>query len=94
MAILKLVHLDGKENELCENLAYGEHKLLVKEVMKTMKYLSAEKGISMLIIEQNIREAFTVADQAYVMKVGQIVLYNDNPVSLIGDDEVRRSYLT
>ena len=26
--LLKLVHLDGKENELCDNLAYGEHKLL------------------------------------------------------------------
>jgi len=26
--LLKLVHLDGKENEICENMGYGEHKLL------------------------------------------------------------------
>lgn len=86
--------MSSPELFLLDEPSAGLSPLLAKEVMKTMKYLSTERGISTLIVEQNIREVFAVADQAYVMKVGQIVLHNDNPVSLIGDDEVRRSYLT
>jgi len=79
---------------LLDEPSAGLSPIMAKEMMKTMKYLSKEKGISTLIVEQNIREVFAVADEAYVMKVGQIVLHNDNPNSLIGDENVRRSYLS
>ncbi len=49
-------------------------------------------GVSMLLVEQNVHQALTVADRGYVLETGRMVL--DGPARLLrADDRVRRAYL-
>ena len=50
----------------------GLAPLLVDEVLDTVRKLKAE-GITILLVEQNVREALELADRAYVLQTGRIV---------------------
>ncbi len=50
----------------------GLAPLLVDEVLDTVRKLKAE-GITILLVEQNVREALDLADRAYVLQTGRIV---------------------
>jgi len=60
--------------------------------MEKVQHVSAAFGTTVLLVEQNIREAFRVVDRVYVLKLGRIVL-EDRPESLLADDRLRRAYL-
>jgi branched-chain amino acid transport system ATP-binding protein len=49
-------------------------------------------GISILLVEQNAREALRIAQRGYVLVTGQIQL-EDNAANLLASDEIRRAYL-
>ena len=55
-------------------------------------HISRAFGTTILLVEQNIREAFRVVDRVYVLKLGRIVL-EDRPQALLEDDHLRRAYL-
>ena len=57
-----------------------------------MHHISRAFGTTILLVEQNIREAFRVVDRVYVLKLGRIVL-EDRPQALLEDDHLRRAYL-
>lgn len=64
---------------------------LVQEVFKIIQEIHAE-GTTILLVEQNARKALAIADWAYVLETGEIVL--EGPASqLRGMDQVRRAYL-
>ncbi len=50
----------------------GLAPLLVDEVLDTVRKLKQE-GITILLVEQNVREALDLADQAYILQTGRIV---------------------
>jgi branched-chain amino acid transport system ATP-binding protein len=50
----------------------GLAPLLVDEVLATVRRLK-EEGITILLVEQNVREALDLADRGYVMQTGRIV---------------------
>jgi branched-chain amino acid transport system ATP-binding protein len=50
----------------------GLAPLLVDEVLDTVRKLK-EEGITILLVEQNVREALDLADRAYVLQTGRIV---------------------
>jgi branched-chain amino acid transport system ATP-binding protein len=50
----------------------GLAPLLVDEVLDTVRKLKAE-GITILLVEQNVREALDLADRGYVLQTGRIV---------------------
>jgi len=79
---------------LLDEPSTGLAPIVVKEVMKTIKHLNQDKGMTVLVVEQNVREVFSIAQKAYVMKVGKIVLESNNPTALLTDEELRKSYLT
>ena len=54
--------------------------------------LIRERGVTVLIVEQDIRSTLEIADRAYVMENGRIVM-NDEASDLLADDSVRRAYL-
>jgi branched-chain amino acid transport system ATP-binding protein len=64
----------------------GLAPLIVREVFRIIAQMRAE-GISVLLVEQNVRVALEVADDAYVLENGQIV-YTGTAAEL-GADEVR-----
>lgn len=64
---------------------------LVKEVFKIIKEIHDE-GTTILLVEQNARKALAIAEYAYVIETGKIVL--EGPASEIREnDQVRKSYL-
>ena len=64
---------------------------LVQEVFKIIQEIHAD-GTTILLVEQNARKALAIADWAYVLETGEIVL--EGPASqLRGMDQVRRAYL-
>ncbi len=59
---------------LLDEPSMGLSPLLVKEVFDIIRQLNRELGITMLLVEQNANMALKVADYAYVMEGGKIVL--------------------
>jgi branched-chain amino acid transport system ATP-binding protein len=69
----------------------GLSPLLVKEVMAAIRRV-AETGLPILLVEQNVRQVLNVADRAYVLENGRLVL--DGPSkALQGDPMIRKAYL-
>jgi branched-chain amino acid transport system ATP-binding protein len=64
---------------------------LVDEVLDTVRQLK-EKGITILLVEQNVREALDLADRGYVLQTGRIVLEGTGE-ELIKSDTVRQAFL-
>jgi len=71
----------------------GLAPMLVKDVMRTVKEINARFGTGILIVEQNVREAFGIARRAYVMRLGRVVLAEEQPAALLGDEKLRRAYI-
>jgi len=62
----------------------GLAPLLVDEVLDTVRKLKTE-GITILLVEQNVREALDLADRAYVLQTGRIVGHGSGRELLEGD---------
>ncbi|PKN62259.1 MAG: branched-chain amino acid ABC transporter ATP-binding protein [Deltaproteobacteria bacterium HGW-Deltaproteobacteria-15] len=71
--------------------SYGLAPKAVQEIFKVIKTLR-EHGITVLLVEQNVRQALEMADRAYVMENGRIVLEGKSH-DLIENDHVRKAYL-
>ncbi len=69
----------------------GLAPLLVREVFRVLKEINSE-GRTILLIEQNAHAALKLADYAYVMETGSIVLEGPGR-DLLRNDMVRRAYL-
>jgi branched-chain amino acid transport system ATP-binding protein len=69
----------------------GLAPLLVQEVFQIIKSLR-ERGITILLIEQNVRQTLEVADRAYVLENGRIVLEGTCAMCL-DNEHIRKAYL-
>ena len=70
----------------------GLAPLLVEEIFGRVKALNSEIGTTVLLVEQNARRALEVADRAYVMENGRIVL--EGPAAeLASNPDVQEFYL-
>jgi branched-chain amino acid transport system ATP-binding protein len=77
---------------LLDEPSFGLAPLIVQELFKTMRVINEEEGVSLLVVEQNATLAFEIADYAYLLETGRVVL--SGPADEMKDDEtVRRSYL-
>lgn len=64
---------------------------LVSEIFKTIHEIS-KKGVTVFLVEQNVYEALDIADRAYVLQTGRIVLEGTGQ-ELLKSDLVRKAYL-
>jgi branched-chain amino acid transport system ATP-binding protein len=71
--------------------SYGLAPLLVKELFKFIITLN-EQGITILLVEQNVRHALEIADRAYLLENGRIVLEGARELFL-HNDHVKKAYL-
>ncbi len=70
----------------------GLAPLLVKEIFGYIKDLNKDQGITVLVIEQNARRALEVADHAYILEQGRIVL--EGPAAELAENpDVKEFYL-
>jgi branched-chain amino acid transport system ATP-binding protein len=64
---------------------------VVQEVFRTIKRLN-ERGITVVLVEQNVAVSLKLASRAYVLENGRIVM-SGSGAELLGDDRVRQAYL-
>ena len=64
---------------------------LVSEIFKIVHEIS-QKGVTVLLVEQNVFEALQISDRAYVLQTGRIVLEGKG-AELLTSDLVRQAYL-
>lgn len=77
---------------LIDEPSLGLAPVLAEEVFRELKRLNEESGQTILLIEQNARAALSIADYAYILETGNIVL--KGPARELAQmDEVRQSYL-
>lgn len=77
---------------LLDEPSFGLAPLVVEELFAILGQLNREMGMAMLIVEQNATLALDLAEHAYVLETGHIVM--DAPAAVIGADEsIRRAYL-
>ncbi|MBQ4650053.1 MAG: ABC transporter ATP-binding protein [Firmicutes bacterium] len=69
----------------------GLSPLFVGEVFKIIEEIKAS-GTTVLLVEQNAKKALEIADRAYVLETGKIVLSGDAK-DLMNDDSVKKAYL-
>ncbi len=69
----------------------GLAPILARSVLKTVREI-ANRGAAVLLVEQNARQALAIADYAYVIEVGRIVLEGSAAV-LAKDERVQQAYL-
>ena len=77
---------------LLDEPSFGLAPLLVKEIFENMRTINREEGVSMLVVEQNAALALDVADQAFLLETGRVVL-SGTAAEIRKDDSVRKSYL-
>ncbi|MBQ7248160.1 MAG: ABC transporter ATP-binding protein [Lachnospiraceae bacterium] len=76
---------------LMDEPSMGLSPLLVTEIFDIIKSIN-ESGTTVLLVEQNARKALAIANRAYVLETGRIILSGDAD-KLMNDDSVRKAYL-
>lgn len=69
----------------------GLSPILVNEIFDIIQEVSAG-GTTVLLVEQNAKKALSIADRAYVLETGRIVLEGDAK-ELMNDDSIKKAYL-
>jgi branched-chain amino acid transport system ATP-binding protein len=77
---------------LLDEPSLGLAPQLVAQIMRVLRDLSRDTGLTVLLVEQNARAALSVADQGVVLNLGRIVA-QDEPDALAADDQLRHAYL-
>ena len=99
-------YLSGGEQQMCamgralmakpkllmlDEPSLGLAPILARSVLRTVRQI-ADRGTTVLLVEQNARQALAIAHRAYVIEVGKIVLEGD-AAELARDERVQKAYL-
>ncbi|GED60859.1 ABC transporter ATP-binding protein [Brevibacillus formosus] len=76
---------------LLDEPSMGLAPIVVADIFKVIKEINAE-GTTVLIVEQNVKQALKIADYGYVLEAGQIVL-DGTGEALLNDERVKEAYL-
>jgi branched-chain amino acid transport system ATP-binding protein len=77
---------------LLDEPSFGLAPLIVQEIFRIMRRINAEAHVSMLLVEQNAMLALELADHAYVLETGRVVM-SGKAADVKNDEGVRKSYL-
>ena len=70
----------------------GLSPIYVNEIFDIIESINKE-GVTVLLVEQNAKKALSIADRAYVLETGKIVLQGDAK-ELMNNDQVKKAYLS
>lgn len=76
---------------LMDEPSMGLSPIFVSEIFEIIKEIS-ESGTTVLLVEQNAKKALAIADRAYVLETGKIVLSGDAK-ELMNDESIKKAYL-
>jgi branched-chain amino acid transport system ATP-binding protein len=77
---------------LLDEPSLGLAPIVVREFFRIVRELNEEEGLTVLVVEQDAKIAFSVSSRAYVLEVGRVALTGTSD-DLRDDESVRRSYL-
>ncbi len=77
---------------LLDEPSFGLAPLIVQEIFRIMRRINQESKVSMLLVEQNAALALDLADHAYVLETGSVVMSGASAV-VKSDEAIRKSYL-
>jgi len=77
---------------LLDEPSFGLAPLIVRELFEILRTVNAKEKVSMLVVEQNAAMALDLADHAYLIETGRVVL-SGTAHEIKSNDAVRRSYL-
>jgi branched-chain amino acid transport system ATP-binding protein len=77
---------------LLDEPSFGLAPLLVRELFEILRRINQKEHVSLLLVEQNAAMALELADSAYLIETGRVVLAG-TAAELKRDDSVRRAYL-
>lgn len=77
---------------LLDEPSLGLAPVLVMEILKVVKQIHTEQGVTILLVEQNARKALGISDYGYILETGKIALHGDAN-SLKTDEHVKAAYL-
>lgn len=76
---------------LMDEPSMGLSPIFVNEIFDIIKSVSAS-GTTVLLVEQNAKKALSIADRAYVLETGKIVL-EGKAEELLHNDSIKKAYL-
>jgi branched-chain amino acid transport system ATP-binding protein len=77
---------------LLDEPSLGLSPLLVKEIFGIIRRVNAERGVAILLVEQNAKMALETADYGYVLEVGRVVM-DDSAARLMQSKDIQEFYL-
>ena len=77
---------------LLDEPSLGLSPLLTTQIFEIVKRINRERGVAILLVEQNAHIALQTADYGYVLEVGRIVM-QDECAALLARDDIREFYL-
>ena len=77
---------------LLDEPSMGLAPLVVQEIFRVLKRLRDERGVTILLVEQNAKAALKLADRGYVLETGKVILEGEAD-ELLENAEVKRAYL-
>jgi branched-chain amino acid transport system ATP-binding protein len=69
----------------------GLAPLIVEKVLDTVRKIN-EEGVTILLVEQNIRDSLDIADRGYVLEQGEIILEGKSR-ELLGNNHIKEVYM-
>jgi branched-chain amino acid transport system ATP-binding protein len=82
----------GPRLMLLDEPSFGLAPLIVQEIFRIMRRINSEAKMSMLLVEQNAALALELADHAYVLETGRVVMSGASS-TVKNDEAIRKSYL-
>jgi branched-chain amino acid transport system ATP-binding protein len=76
---------------LLDEPSLGLAPLLVREIFKTIREIN-QRGVTVLLVEQNAHMALSVAGRGYVLETGR-VRFEDDARRLLENDDIKKAYL-
>lgn len=77
---------------LLDEPSLGLAPIVVKDIFRAIGKIHAEEGVSILLVEQNARQALSVASYAYILELGRVAA-EGKAAELERDERVREAYL-
>ncbi|MES2979109.1 MAG: ABC transporter ATP-binding protein [Pseudomonadota bacterium] len=77
---------------LLDEPSLGLAPQIITEIFNAIRRLRDERGLTVLLVEQNAQLALSVADYGYIMERGRVVM-DDTPDRLLANDDVKEFYL-
>jgi branched-chain amino acid transport system ATP-binding protein len=77
---------------LLDEPSFGLAPMIVREIGRIIEAINRERGVSVLLVEQNARMALGIASRAYVMETGRVALSGPS-AALAESPHVKAAYL-